>query len=154
MRGHQVRKNYKKLVWSVGIMEKVILRWRRKRPGLRGFRVEKTIEDESSENKRSDDYEFLSVGRKQKFAGVEKALARVQSMSRHPEAREQYMRLQSKFEKLKVILHSTSIYQKKETCICFFEHNNHEFLPCWVNILIEKWVFMQQLLISDDDLKC
>ncbi|KAK9934071.1 hypothetical protein M0R45_021230 [Rubus argutus] len=102
VRGHQVRKNYKKLVWSVGIMEKVILRWRRKRPGLRGFRVEKTSEDESSENKRSDDYEFLSVGRKQKFAGVEKALARVQSMSRHPEARQQYMRLQSKFEKLKM----------------------------------------------------
>ncbi|XP_024170288.1 calmodulin-binding transcription activator 2 isoform X1 [Rosa chinensis] len=102
VRGHQVRKNYKKLVWSVGIMEKVILRWRRKRPGLRGFRVEKAIEDVSSENKRNDDYEFLSVGRKQKFAGVEKALARVQSMSRHPEAREQYMRLQSKFEKLKM----------------------------------------------------
>nr|XP_011464949.1 PREDICTED: calmodulin-binding transcription activator 1-like isoform X3 [Fragaria vesca subsp. vesca] len=102
VRGHQVRKTYKKLVWSVGIMEKVILRWRRKRPGLRGFRVEKAV-DTSSENKRSDDYDFLSVGRKQKFAGVEKALARVQSMSRHPEAREQYMRLQLKFEKLKMV---------------------------------------------------
>ncbi|XP_008223475.1 PREDICTED: calmodulin-binding transcription activator 2-like [Prunus mume] len=102
VRGHQVRKNYKKVVWSVGILEKVILRWRRKGAGLRGFRVEKAIEDVSSEVKKNDDYEFLSVGRKQKYAGVEKALSRVRSMARQPEAREQYMRLLSKFEKLKM----------------------------------------------------
>jgi hypothetical protein len=28
VRGHQVRKNYRKITWSVGIVEKVILRWR------------------------------------------------------------------------------------------------------------------------------
>ncbi|XP_048440285.1 calmodulin-binding transcription activator 2 isoform X3 [Pyrus x bretschneideri] len=92
VRGHQVRKNYKKVLWSVGVLEKVILRWRRRGTGLRGFRVEKPTEDASSEVKKNDDYEFLSVGRKQKFAGVEKALARVQSMARQPEAREQYTR--------------------------------------------------------------
>ncbi|PQQ00133.1 calmodulin-binding transcription activator 3 isoform X2 [Prunus yedoensis var. nudiflora] len=102
VRGHQVRKNYKKVVWSVGILEKVILRWRRKGAGLRGFRVEKAVEDVSSAVKKNDDYEFLSVGRKQKYAGVEKALSRVRSMARQPEAREQYMRLLSKFEKLKL----------------------------------------------------
>ncbi|TQD83512.1 hypothetical protein C1H46_030893 [Malus baccata] len=102
VRGHQVRKNYKKVLWSVGILEKVILRWRRKGTGLRGFRVEGPTEDASSEVKKNDDYEFLSVGRKQKFAGVEKALARVQSMARQPEAREQYMRLLSNFEKLEM----------------------------------------------------
>lgn len=119
MRGHQVRKNYKKVVWSVGILEKVILRWRRKGAGLRGFRVEKAIEDVSSEVKKNDDYEFLSVGRKQKYAGVEKALSRVRSMARQPEAREQYMRLLSKFEKLKVIFHSICIYQKNKFASVF-----------------------------------
>jgi len=29
VRGHQVRKHYRKIIWSVGIVEKVILRWRR-----------------------------------------------------------------------------------------------------------------------------
>lgn len=106
MRGHQVRKQYKKLVWSVSILEKVILRWRRKGVGLRGFRVEAAIEDVSPEIKKIDEYEFLRIGRKQKVAGVEKALARVKSMVRHPEAREQYMRLVSKFESFKVTFHS------------------------------------------------
>ncbi|KAI3920290.1 hypothetical protein MKW92_044542 [Papaver armeniacum] len=80
VRGHQARTYYKKVLWSVGIVEKVILRWRRKGPGLRGF---------------IDEYDFLREGRKQKVAGVEKALARVQSMARYPESRDQYMRLKS-----------------------------------------------------------
>ncbi|KAI3696571.1 hypothetical protein L6452_28946 [Arctium lappa] len=92
-RGHQVRKHYKKVVWSVGIVEKAILRWRRKSRGLRGFRVGK-------EEAAAAEYDFLRIGRKQKYVGVEKALARVQSMARHPEAQEQYMRLVVNFEKL------------------------------------------------------
>lgn len=104
-RGHQVRKQYKKLVWSVSILEKVILRWRRKGAGLRGFRAEKAVEEASEDIKSGDEYEFLRIGRKQKRAGVEKALARVKSMAHHPEACEQYMRLVSKFEKVEVILH-------------------------------------------------
>ncbi|XP_062108917.1 calmodulin-binding transcription activator 3-like isoform X2 [Humulus lupulus] len=102
VRGHQVRKQYKKLVWSVSILEKVILRWRRKGSGLRGFRVEKSTEDESRGTKRSDDYEYLIIGRKQKYDAVDKALARVKSMVRHPEAREQYMRLVTNFEKFEI----------------------------------------------------
>ncbi|GMN51428.1 hypothetical protein TIFTF001_020577 [Ficus carica] len=99
-RGHQVRKQYKKLVWSVSILEKVILRWRRKGAGLRGFRAEKAVEEASEDIKSGDEYEFLRIGRKQKRAAVEKALARVKSMVHHPEACEQYMRLVSKFEKV------------------------------------------------------
>uniref|UniRef100_A0A5B6ZN30 Putative calmodulin-binding transcription activator 3 isoform X1 n=2 Tax=Davidia involucrata TaxID=16924 RepID=A0A5B6ZN30_DAVIN len=102
VRGHQVRKQYKKVVWSVGIVEKVILRWRRRRPGLRGFRTEKTVQTVSPDIEKNDEYDFLRIGRKQKFAGVEKALARVQSMARHPEARDQYMRLVAKFENFKM----------------------------------------------------
>lgn len=106
VRGHQVRKQYKKVVWSVSIVEKAILRWRRKGTGLRGFRVGKTIGNAIPEIEKTDEYEFLRIGRKQKFAGVEKALARVQSMVRHPEARDQYMRLVTKFNNLKVIWYS------------------------------------------------
>ncbi|XP_016574931.1 calmodulin-binding transcription activator 3 isoform X2 [Capsicum annuum] len=98
--GHHVRKQYEKFVWSVSILEKVILRWRRKKTGLRGFRSEKASQKGALE--KEDEYEYLSVGRKQKLAGVEKALARVQSMVRHPEARDQYMRLVTKFESTKL----------------------------------------------------
>lgn len=95
VRGHQVRKNYRKVVWSVGIVEKVILRWRRKRPGLRGFRPQKQLEGPSQIQpaKAEDEYDFLHDGRRQAEARLQRALARVHSMSQYPEAREQYHRL-------------------------------------------------------------
>ncbi|CAN6294857.1 unnamed protein product [Urochloa humidicola] len=95
VRGHQVRKSYRKVVWSVGIVEKVILRWRRKRPGLRGFRPEKQLEGPSQIQpaKAEDEYDFLHDGRRQAEASLQRALARVHSMSQYPEAREQYHRL-------------------------------------------------------------
>ena len=37
MRAHQERKKYKELIRSVGVLEKVMLRWYRKGVGLRGF---------------------------------------------------------------------------------------------------------------------
>ncbi|KAK8961014.1 Calmodulin-binding transcription activator 2 [Platanthera guangdongensis] len=93
VRGHQVRKQYKRVVWSVGIVEKVMLRWRQKGSGLRGFWADKMTNGPEQEKERTDEYEFLGFGRKQKVAGIEKALSRVKSMSRYPEARDQYMRL-------------------------------------------------------------
>ena len=95
MRGHQVRKSYRKVVWLVGIVEKVILRWRRKRPGLRGFQPEKQLEGPSQIQpaKAEDEYDFLHDGRRQAEARLQRALARVHSMSQYPEAREQYHRL-------------------------------------------------------------
>ncbi|XWS14276.1 hypothetical protein CRYUN_Cryun36dG0108700 [Craigia yunnanensis] len=102
VRGHQVRKQYKKVIWSVSIVEKVILRWRRKGAGLRGFRVQKSIENAVPEIEICDEYEFLRLGRQQKLDGIEKALARVKSMARDQEARDQYMRLTTKFGESKV----------------------------------------------------
>ncbi|XP_042437565.1 calmodulin-binding transcription activator 3-like isoform X2 [Zingiber officinale] len=95
VRGHQVRKRYKKIVWTVGILEKVILRWRRKGSGLRGFRSEAALEGTSMQCQpaKEDEYDFLHVGRKQTEARLEKALARVKSMVQYPEARDQYRRL-------------------------------------------------------------
>lgn len=96
VRGHQVRKNYRKIIWSVGIVEKAILRWRRKGVGLRGFRADKAIEvscAKEADRIENDDYNFLRAARKQTEAGIEKALARVQSMIQYPEARHQYRRM-------------------------------------------------------------
>lgn len=95
VRGHQVRKSYRKVVWTVGIVEKIILRWRRKRPGLRGFQPEKQLEGPSQTQpaKAEDEYDFLHDGRRQAEARMQRSLARVHSMSQYPEAREQYHRL-------------------------------------------------------------
>jgi len=96
VRGHQVRKQYKPIIWSVGILEKVILRWRRKGSGLRGFRsdtVNKVVPDQPSESLKEDDYDFLKEGRKQSEARFKKALSRVKSMVQYPEARAQYRRV-------------------------------------------------------------
>ncbi|XP_043719498.1 calmodulin-binding transcription activator 1-like isoform X2 [Telopea speciosissima] len=93
VRGHQVRKHFRKIVWSVGIVEKVILRWRRKGSGLRGFRSEALTEGPKSGPSKEDDYDFLKEGRKQTEERLQKALARVKSMVQYPEARDQYRRL-------------------------------------------------------------
>ncbi|XP_024011817.1 calmodulin-binding transcription activator 1 isoform X3 [Eutrema salsugineum] len=102
VRGHQVRKQYKPIVWSVGLLEKIILRWRRKGSGLRGFKrnaVAKTVEPEPPVSvvcpkiPEEDDYDFLEKGRKQTEERLQKALTRVKSMVQYPEARDQYRRL-------------------------------------------------------------
>lgn len=95
VRGHQVRKHYRKIVWTVGIVEKVILRWRRKGTGLRGFKPEGSAASPAMRDQagKEDDYDFLKEGRKQTEARLEKALERVKSMVQYPEARDQYRRL-------------------------------------------------------------
>ncbi|KAK4375071.1 hypothetical protein RND71_005748 [Anisodus tanguticus] len=103
VRGHQVRKKYKPIIWSVGILEKVILRWRRKGSGLRGFRSEEVMNIRSSLDQPllEDDYAFLKEGRKQTEVRMQKALARVKSMAQYPEARAQYRRLLTTAEGLR-----------------------------------------------------
>ncbi|XP_019425726.1 PREDICTED: calmodulin-binding transcription activator 2 isoform X1 [Lupinus angustifolius] len=95
VRGHQVRKKYKTIIWSVGILEKVILRWRRKGSGLRGFRQDALPKapSQQSDPVKEDDYDFLKEGRKQSEEKFQKALSRVKSMVQYPEARAQYRRL-------------------------------------------------------------
>ncbi|CAL5213636.1 unnamed protein product [Lathyrus oleraceus] len=96
VRGHQVRKKFKSIIWSVGILEKVVLRWRRKGSGLRGFRPDAVKNVPNQPNKdivKEDDYDFFKEGRKQSEERFQKALSRVQSMVQYPEARAQYRRL-------------------------------------------------------------
>jgi calmodulin-binding transcription activator len=97
-----VRKHYRKIVWSVGIVEKVILRWRRRGAGLRGFRATEGGTEVSGNGTSSslitdkpaqNDYDFLQEGRRQTEERLQKALARVKSMAQYPEARDQYQRI-------------------------------------------------------------
>ncbi|XP_026385976.1 calmodulin-binding transcription activator 4-like isoform X2 [Papaver somniferum] len=86
VRGHQVRR--KLFRWAVGILEKVLLRWRRKRVGLRGLRQETESAD------ASDDEDILKVFRKKKVdVTVERAVSWVVSMAHSRGARGQYCRL-------------------------------------------------------------
>ena len=109
MRGYQVRKNYK-VCWAVGVLEKVVLRWRRRGVGLRGYRPEQESIDES------EDEDILKVFRKQKVdEAIDEAVSRVLSMVESSEARQQYHRLLSKYRQAKVImacLFSPSKYHK------------------------------------------
>ncbi|KAL6554853.1 hypothetical protein OROGR_006111 [Orobanche gracilis] len=95
VRGYQVRKNYRKIIWSVGILDKIILRWRRKGRGLSGFKPEAHAAGTSmvDTETKEDDYDFLKEGRKQTEERLHKALDRVKSMVKYPDAQDQYRRL-------------------------------------------------------------
>ncbi|KAL7110050.1 hypothetical protein ACP275_05G001100 [Erythranthe tilingii] len=98
VRGYQVRKNYK-VCWAVGILEKVVLRWRRRGVGLRGFRHDSESIDES------EDEDILKVFRKQKVdKAIDEAVSRVLSMVESTEARQQYHRILQKYRQAKAEL--------------------------------------------------
>ncbi|XP_042010346.1 calmodulin-binding transcription activator 4-like isoform X1 [Salvia splendens] len=98
VRGYQVRRNYM-VCWAVGVLEKVILRWRRRGVGLRGFRAELESIDES------EGQDILKVFRKQKVdEAIDEAVSRVLSMVECPEARQQYRRLLSEYRQAKAKL--------------------------------------------------
>ncbi|KAI3467723.1 hypothetical protein Pfo_024386 [Paulownia fortunei] len=100
VRGYQVRKNYM-VCWAVGVLEKVVLRWRRRGVGLRGFRLDSESIDES------EDEDILKVFRKQKVdAAIDEAVSRVLSMVESPEARHQYRRILEKYRQAKAVLES------------------------------------------------
>ncbi|WCJ38782.1 Calmodulin-binding transcription activator 4 [Euphorbia peplus] len=103
VRGYQVRKHYKVICWAVGVLDKVVLRWRRKGVGLRGFRSEtEPIED-------SEDEDILKVFRKQKVDGaVDEAVSRVLSMVDSPEARQQYQRMLERYRQAEAELVETN----------------------------------------------
>ncbi|KAI7754775.1 hypothetical protein M8C21_026396, partial [Ambrosia artemisiifolia] len=73
----------------------VILRWRRKGRGLKGFKPEAVSEgaNEAAKPSKEEDDDFFKEGRKQTEQRLQKALARVKSMVQYPEARDQYRRL-------------------------------------------------------------
>ncbi|KAF6161491.1 hypothetical protein GIB67_009370 [Kingdonia uniflora] len=96
VRGYQVRRKYKVILWAVGVLEKVVLRWRRKGDGLRGF---KAVPGSDGDSEYED---IIKVFRKKKVdVTIEEALSRVVSMVKTPEARKQYRRMLQSFREAK-----------------------------------------------------
>ncbi|GAV65356.1 IQ domain-containing protein/TIG domain-containing protein/CG-1 domain-containing protein/Ank_2 domain-containing protein [Cephalotus follicularis] len=116
VRGHQVRKQYKTFIWSVGILEKIVLRWRRKGSGLRGFRRDSLMKgsDQQCLSSKEDDYDFLKEGRKQTEERYQKALTRVKSMVQYPEGRSQYRRLLTVVEGFRKAKESDMVWNSAE----------------------------------------
>ncbi|KAI3730101.1 hypothetical protein L6452_18777 [Arctium lappa] len=92
-RGFQVRREYKKIVWSVGVLEKAIIRWRLKRKGFRGLRVAPNEDDEDEKQEISGEEKFFQSSRKQAEERVERSVVRVQAMFRSKRAQEEYRKM-------------------------------------------------------------
>ncbi|KAG6726322.1 hypothetical protein I3842_02G075400 [Carya illinoinensis] len=92
-RGYQMRKQYRKILWSVGVLEKAVLRWRLKRKGLRGLNVDPIEADLSQKQEGDAEEDFYRTSRKQAEDRVERSVIRVQSMFRSKKAQEQYRRM-------------------------------------------------------------
>ncbi|KAK9108508.1 hypothetical protein Syun_024519 [Stephania yunnanensis] len=115
VRGHQVRKKYKVILWAVGILDKVVLRWRRRGAGLRGFRPE------SESINENEDEDILKVFRKQKVdVEVEDAFSRVLTMVESPDARQQYRRMLESYQQAKADLNGNLTEAESS-----FEVENH-----------------------------
>lgn len=87
-----MRRQYRKICWSVGVLEKVILRWRKRRRGLRGLEI-KPAETVPAQNDGDTEEDFYRASRKQAEERVEKAVVRVQAMFRSKQAQEEYRRM-------------------------------------------------------------
>jgi calmodulin-binding transcription activator len=87
------------------MVEKAVLRWRRKGVGLRGFRPDPInlpqVPEEAVVQEEEED--IAKVFRKQKVDGaVEEAVSRVLSMVDSPDARQQYRRMIERYREAKV----------------------------------------------------
>ncbi|KAK9104127.1 hypothetical protein Scep_020971 [Stephania cephalantha] len=109
VRGYQVRKRYKVIVWAAGILDKVVLRWRRGGSGLRGFRPPSPDEVEYEE--------VIKVFQKEKVdKAVADALSQVLSMVESSNARNQYRRVLESYCRAKV---STLLKQNEQDSISY-----------------------------------
>ncbi|KAK4405491.1 Calmodulin-binding transcription activator 5 [Sesamum angolense] len=101
-RGYQVRRQYRKIVWSVGILEKAILRWRLKRKGFRGLQVEPAATPGDPIQESDVEEDFFQASRKQAEERVEESVIKVQAMFRSKQAQEAYRRMKLEHNKAKV----------------------------------------------------
>ncbi|KAK1411759.1 hypothetical protein QVD17_32470 [Tagetes erecta] len=92
-RGHQVRRQYTKILWSVGVVEKAILRWRLKRKGFRGLQVDNKNDEKDEEQENNGEEGFFNASRKQAEERVERSVVRVQAMFRSKKAQEDYRKM-------------------------------------------------------------
>lgn len=105
-----MRRQYGKIVWSLGVLEKAILRWRLKRKGFRGLQAP-PVESPKHSNQDSDGVEedFFLASRKQAEERVERSVVRVQAMFRSKRAQEEYRRMKLECDLAKVLDTSSTI---------------------------------------------
>ncbi|KAL1545322.1 calmodulin-binding transcription activator 6-like isoform X2 [Salvia divinorum] len=92
-RGFQVRRQYRKICWSVGVFEKAILRWRLKRKGFRGLEVQPDEYPQDPNEESGMEEDFFKASRKQAEERVERSVVKVQAMFRSRQAQEEYRRM-------------------------------------------------------------
>ncbi|KAF5737041.1 calmodulin-binding transcription activator 5 isoform X1 [Tripterygium wilfordii] len=92
-RGFQVRRQYRKIIWSVGVLEKVILRWRLKRKGFRGFQIDPIETNVDQSHVIDPEEDFYRASRKQAEDRVERSVVFVQAMFRSRKAQQEYRRM-------------------------------------------------------------
>ncbi|OEL34919.1 Calmodulin-binding transcription activator 4 [Dichanthelium oligosanthes] len=97
VRAHQERKKYKELLRSVGVLEKVMLRWYRKGVGLRGFNSGAMPIDEEVEEDVAKVFRKLRVE-----TAIDEAVSRVSCIISSPKAMQQYRRMLQRFQQAKV----------------------------------------------------
>ncbi|CAA3000778.1 Calmodulin-binding transcription activator 5 [Olea europaea subsp. europaea] len=102
LRGFQVRKQYRKIIWSVGVLEKAIIRWRLKRKGFRGLQVQTDAPLEDQNQDSAVEEGFFQASRKQAEERVERSVVRVQAMFRSRQAQEEYRRMKLEHSKATV----------------------------------------------------
>ena len=95
-----MRRQYRKILWSVGVIDKAILRWRLKRKGFRGLQVAPAEVTEQQEIGVEED--FYHVSQKQAEERVEKAVVRVQALFRSKKAQEEYRRMKLTYDEAAV----------------------------------------------------
>lgn len=92
-RGFQVRRQYRKICFAVGVLEKAILRWRLKRKGFRGLQVQPEEPLQNLNQETDGEEDFYKASRKQAEERVERSVVRVQAMFRSRLAQEEYRRM-------------------------------------------------------------
>ncbi|KAJ4805771.1 calmodulin-binding transcription activator [Rhynchospora pubera] len=105
-RGHQVRRQYKKLTWSVGVLEKAILRWRHKRRGLRGMQTAEltvAMRVDCEPTSSSGEEEFFRISREQAEERLTRSVVRVQALFRSYKAQQEYRRMKETYEQAEVL---------------------------------------------------
>ncbi|KAK1390394.1 Calmodulin-binding transcription activator 5 [Heracleum sosnowskyi] len=90
-RGYQERRQYRKIIFAVGVVEKAILRWRMKGKGFRGLHVPDEASKDSEQEGEVE--EFFKASRKQAEERIERSVIRVQAMFRSKRAQEDYRRM-------------------------------------------------------------
>ncbi|KAL5197714.1 hypothetical protein ABZP36_001226 [Zizania latifolia] len=102
-RGHQVRRQYRKVIWSVGVVEKAILRWRKKKRGLRGIAsrmpMGMTVDAEPASTAEED---FFQASRQQAEDRFSRSVVRVQALFRSYRAQQEYRRMKIAHEEAKL----------------------------------------------------